>query len=72
MALFVNPYMGVAMKEGLESMFATSTWTTWDWVAYSQLVMVMLVAVNVILALVVGFIGLYGGAMLRKPKRSQN
>jgi hypothetical protein len=71
MAFFANPYMSVAVQEGLEGMFSTSGWTTWDWVAYSQLMMVMLVALNVIFALVFSFIGLYAGSMLRKPKKSQ-
>jgi hypothetical protein len=69
MALFANPYTSTAINEGLESMYSTSGWTTWDWVAYSQFVMVMLVAVNVVIALVFGFIGLYAGSMLKKPKK---
>ena len=70
MALFANPYMDTAIKEGLESNFSTSGWTTWDWVSYSQFVMVMIVALNVVFALVFSFIGLYAGSMLRKPKKT--
>jgi len=70
MALFANPYTGAAINESLEDMFSTSGWTTWDWVAYSQFLMVMLVAMNVVLVLVFGFIGLYAGSMLRKPAKS--
>ena len=70
MASFANPYTSVAMKEGLESMFSTGGWTTWDWVSYSQLVIFLLVALNVVFALVFGFIGLYAGSMLRKPKKT--
>jgi len=66
----VNPYMAAMMEEGLESMFSTSGWTTTDWLGYSQLVLVMMAAVNVVFALVFGFIGLYVGSMLRKPKKS--
>jgi hypothetical protein len=69
MALFANPYVDVSMQEVLESMFQTSGWTTMDWVAYSQLVLVMIVALNVVFALVFGFIGLYVGSKLRKPKQ---
>jgi hypothetical protein len=65
-----NPYMGAMMEEGLESMFSTSGWTTTDWLGYSQLVLVMMAAFNVVFALVFGFIGLYVGSMLRKPKKS--
>ena len=71
LGLFANPYAGVALQESLESMYATSAWTTWDWVAYSSLMTVMLVALNVVFALVFGFIGLYAGSMLRKPKQGQ-
>jgi hypothetical protein len=66
LALFTNPYAGAAMKEGLESMYSTSGWATWDWVAYSQMMMVMLVALNVIYALVFTVIGLYVGSKLKK------
>jgi len=72
MALFANPYTGVSMQEVLESMFPTSGWTTMDWVSYSQLVLVMIVALNVVFAFVFGFIGLYAGSVLRKPKRAEN
>ncbi len=66
----VNPYMGAMMEEGLESMFSTSGWTTTDWLGYSQLVLVMMTAFNAVFALVFGFIGLYVGSRLRKPKKS--
>ena len=69
-SLFTNPYMGTAIKEGLESMYSTGGWTTTDWLAYSQLVMVIIVALNVVLALVLSFIGLYAGSMLRKRGKS--
>jgi hypothetical protein len=70
LGLFANPYAGVALQESLESMYTTSGWTTWDWVAYSSLMTVMLVALNVIFALVFGFIGLYAGSMLKLPAKS--
>ena len=71
MALFANPYAGALIKESLESMFSTSGWTTNDWTVYSQLLMVMIVALNVVFDLVFGFVGLYAGSMLRKPKQGQ-
>ena len=70
MGFFANPYVDVATEEGLESLFSTSGWTTWEWVAYSSLMMVMIVALYIIFALVFGFIGLYVGSMLRKPSKS--
>jgi hypothetical protein len=67
--LFTNPYMGTAINEGLESTFSTGGWTTMDWVAYSEFIMLMLVAMNTIIILAFSFIGLYAGSMLRKPKK---
>jgi len=68
--LAVNPYMSMAIDEGLESMFSTSGWTTVDWVGYSHFVLIMIVALNDVFALVFGFIGLYAGSILRKPKKT--
>ncbi len=70
MGFFANPYVDVATQEGLESMFSTSEWTTWDWVSYTSLMMIMVVALYVIYTLVFGFIGLYLGSMLKKPRKS--
>jgi hypothetical protein len=69
-SLAVNPYMGPYMNEGLESMYSTSGWTAMDWVGYSHVVLIMIVAVNCVFALVFSFIGLYAGSMLRKPKKT--
>jgi len=66
----VNPYMAAVIEEGLESMFSTSGWTTTDWLGYSHLVLIMMAALNVVFALVFGFIGLYVGSRLRKPSKS--
>jgi len=69
-SMAVNPYMGAMMEEGLESMFSTSGWATTDWLGYSHFVLIMMAAVNVVFALVFGFIGLYVGARLRKSSKS--
>jgi hypothetical protein len=66
----VNPYMEAVMEESLESMFSTSGWTTTDWLGYSHVALVMMVAFNVVFALVFGFIGIYVGSRLRKPSKS--
>jgi hypothetical protein len=71
MAHFANPYASTAMNEGLVTTFSTGGWTTWDWVSYSAFMMEMLIALNVVFALVFGFIGLYAGSILRKPTKSQ-
>jgi hypothetical protein len=66
MALLANPLASPAIKESLDSMFSTSGWTNYDWFV----VMVMVVALEAVIALVFGFIGLYAGLMLRKPKKT--
>jgi small-conductance mechanosensitive channel len=50
-------------RDSLSSMFNTSGWTDYDWNAYAALVG----SVQVIITVVVTFIGLYIGSMLRKP-----
>ena len=70
MASFANPYLDTSMNESLESMFSTGGWTTMDWVSYSAFLMEMMVALYVVFALVFGFIGLFVGSMLRKPKKT--
>jgi len=66
-----NGYYDAWVKESLQSMFSTGTWTTADWYIYEQMALISQVAYNVILTIVLGFIGLYAGSMLRKPKESQ-
>jgi hypothetical protein len=66
-----NGYYSAWVKENLQSMYSTGAWTTTDWYVHEQLALAGQVALNVLLALVLGFIGLYAGSMLRKPKESQ-
>jgi hypothetical protein len=65
-----NSYFSAYMKETLQSMFSTGAWTTTDWFVYTQLGLLWGMALNVVLVIVLGFIGLYVGSMLRKPKKS--
>jgi hypothetical protein len=65
-----NDYYWVVAREGLRNMYSTVTWTTTDWFVYEQLVLMLNVALNVTLSLVLGFVMLYAGSMLRKPKKS--
>jgi hypothetical protein len=58
-----NPFASPWLGDSLNSMFNTSGWTNYDWNAYSAL----LVSAIAIIALVINFIGLYAGSMLRKP-----
>jgi hypothetical protein len=65
-----NPYYAAWTKESLQSMFQTGSWTTMDWFANAQMVLVLNVTLNVVLTLVLGLITIYAGSMLRKPKKS--
>jgi hypothetical protein len=69
-ALSANGYYTAWVTEYLQSNYSTGAWTPTDWYAYGQLVLAGQVALNVLLALVLGFIGLYIGSMLRKPRKS--
>lgn len=69
MALFTNPYVGVIVEEELTNMFSTGEWTTLDWLAYSQMLMLLIVAMGIVFYLVFSFVGLYVGSMLRGPKK---
>jgi hypothetical protein len=50
-------------NDSINNMFNRTTWTDYDLNAYAALA----VSVEVIMTLVVTFIGLYAGSMLRKP-----
>jgi hypothetical protein len=64
-AWIANPIASPWVKESLENLFNTSGWTNYDWSAYLALAMTL----EVVLALLLSFIGLYAGSMLRKPKK---
>ena len=57
-----NPWF----NDSLKNMFNTSGWTNYEWNAYSALA----ITIDVIVAFVLSFIGLYAGSMLRKPKKT--
>jgi high-affinity Fe2+/Pb2+ permease len=62
-----NYYGSEWFTEEINSVFSPpSGWTPYDYVAHSEL----LVSILGIIALVIIFIGLYAGSMLRKPKKT--
>ena len=65
-----NPYYKDWIDETLKGMYATDAWTTTDWYVYGHLALMTYVVLNVVLVLVLIFIGLYAGSMLRKQKKS--
>jgi TctA family transporter len=60
-----NPLASPAFKDAMQSMFNTSGWTDYDWFGYTAFAM----ALDIIIFVVVGFVGLYVGSML-KPKKT--
>ena len=66
MVWIANPITSPWIKDSLENLFNTSGWTNYDWSAYLALA----VGLEVVVALVLSFIGLYVGSMLRKPKKT--
>jgi len=65
-----NSYFSAYLKETLQSMFSTGAWTTMDWFVYTQLGLLEGIVFNVVLVLVLGFVGLYAGSMFRMPKKT--
>jgi hypothetical protein len=67
----LNPYYAARTKEILQSTYQTGSWTNMDWFAYEQLVLIVNMALNVALALVLIFVSVHVGSMLRKPKKTK-
>ena len=65
-AVSANSFASSWFRDSLNSMFNTSGWTDYDWNAYAALS----VSMQVIIGLVISFIGVYIGSMLRKPKKT--
>jgi len=63
---FASPQASPQFKDMLSSMFNTSGWTNYEWAVYSALLQTMFTVIG----LVILFIGLYAGSMLRKPKKT--
>jgi protein-S-isoprenylcysteine O-methyltransferase Ste14 len=66
MVWFANPLASPWVKESIGSLFNTSGWTNYEWAAYSGLA----VTIDIAFGLVLSFVGLYAGSMLRKPKKT--
>jgi hypothetical protein len=59
------------IDENLENMYDTSSWTNTDWFAYETMAGVGIVSVNILLALVLSFVGLYLGSMLKPSAKAK-
>jgi len=60
-----------AVKEAIQKAHPTSTFSTSQWVTLESMALTQTVAINMVMAIVFGFIGLYVGSMLRRPAKSQ-
>lgn len=68
-AWVASPFASPWARDSINNVYtttATSGWTDYDLAAYSAL----LFSLDVIIALVLSFIGLYAGSMLKKPKKA--
>ncbi len=63
-AWIANPIANPWVKDSIENMFNTSGWTNYDWSAYLAVSLML----EVILAMVLSFIGLLVGSMLRRHR----
>jgi uncharacterized membrane protein SpoIIM required for sporulation len=61
--VIANDFAYPWFKDSLNSMFNRTTWTDYDFNAYAALA----VSMQVIIGLVISFIGVYIGSMLKKP-----
>jgi hypothetical protein len=59
-----------SMREQFQAMTGTTTLSTSEWLGVEMIALSLNMFINVALTLVLGFIGLYIGSMLRKPKKS--
>jgi hypothetical protein len=62
---FAIPLVNPAMVDLMQSMFSTSGWTNFDWLAYTAFTMFLFVTLTSVFA----FVGLFVGSML-KPKKT--
>jgi len=66
-----NAYYGAYTKDTLTSMFSnTASWTNADWFVHESTLTFLYVSLNVVLVIALGFISIYAGSMLRKPKKT--
>ncbi len=59
-----------AVKEAIQKANPTSTFSTSQWLTFETMTLLEVVVINMVMAIVFGFIGLYIGSMLRKPKKT--
>lgn len=68
-----NPYVGPVVEKSLKEIYSEATYASWtemDRLAYGQVLLLMLVTMSMVLSLVLSFIGLYAGSMLKRGAKS--
>lgn len=63
-------HYNAVVDETLQKMFSTGSWTNSDWFTFETMYLYFNTALNAVFDLVLVFIGLYLGSMLRKPKKA--
>ena len=58
------------VKETYQEMYPATELSTSEWVVWEMMALSLNMLLNAVLMLVLGFIGLYVGSMLRKPEKS--
>ncbi len=65
-AFATNGYFSTVTQEALNAAYSTGSWTTTDWYVHSWMAMISTLAVNVVAALAVTFVGLYMGSLRKR------
>jgi len=70
MLLPALPAWSPSVREEFQKMFDITTLSKSEWLGVEMMALYLNVFVNVVVMLVLGFIGLYVGSMLRRPAKS--
>jgi hypothetical protein len=66
------PDFGPNLKEIYQEMYPNAVnWSLSEWLAAEMMIIYLEMVLNAVTALVLGFIGLYVGSMLRRPAKGQ-
>jgi len=64
------PHWGLAVKDAYEAANPGTTLSNSEWLTVESMALAQVMFIDIVMVLVLGFIGLYVGSMLRKPKKS--
>ena len=70
MSLPALEHWAPSMREEFQAMVGTTTLSNYEWLGVEAMALSIYVFINGVLTLVLGFIGLYVGSMLKRPVKS--